>query len=113
VSFIKSLFRMSIQSKLPALRRTLINRRDGQPIDDGAERLLRAGLARDEYSALELLERHQLPVGDVIRKLKKPRRANWQQRLLNRLRSLEGSYENDPYIADYREMKRGQRLTRK
>ncbi len=112
MSLLRSLFRMSIQSKLPRLKRTLINPRDGLPVDDAAERLMRVGLARDEYAALDLLDRQQLPVADVIRKLTKPRRANWKRRLLHRLQTMDGSYHHDPHAQEFKALHRGKRTGR-
>ena len=110
--FIRSLFRMSIQSKLPRLKRTLINRRDRQPVEDDAERLMMAGIARDEYAALDLLDRHKLPVNELIRLLGKPRKANWRKRLMNRLSGLEGGWDHNPHGAELRALKRGERTGR-
>jgi hypothetical protein len=73
--------------------------------------LMMAGLARDEYAALDLIERHQLPVADVIRLLSKPRRPNWRKRLMNRLRTLEGSWEHNPHGPELRAIKRGERTS--
>jgi hypothetical protein len=112
MSFWRSLFHMSIQSKLPRLKRTLINPRDRQPIEDDAHRLMMAGLARDEYAALDLVKHHKLPLVDLIRLLAKPRKANWRKRLMNRLRGLEGSWDHNPHGPELRALKRGERTGR-
>ena len=111
MGLLNDLFKMSIQSKLPRLKRTLINPRDKGPVEDSAHRLMMSGVARDEYAALDLVERSKLPLPDLIRLLRKPRKANWRKRLLNRLRSLEGSWDHNPHGPELRAMKRGERTS--
>jgi hypothetical protein len=108
MSLLRYLFRTTIQSKLPRLPRTLINPRERRQSDEAAERLMMAGVARDEYAALDLVRRHGLPIGDLIRLLTKRRKPDWKRRLMNRLRSLEGSSEYDPYRTALRKLKRGE-----
>ena len=108
----RALFRMSIQSKLPRLKRTLINPRDGQPVEDDAHRLMMAGVARDEYAGLDLIERHELPLADLMRLLSKPRKPNWRKRLMSRLRILDGSWDHNPHGPELRALKRGERTGR-
>ncbi len=112
MSLLKSLFKMSIQSKLPHLKRTLINPRERLPVEDDPHRLMMTGLARDEYAALDLLERGKLPVNELIRKLSKPRKADWRRRLMSRLRVLEGSYDHNPHGPELRALKRGEHTGR-
>jgi len=100
---------MPIYNKLPRLKRTLINPRDTHSNDDNAERLMMAGIARDEYAALDLMNRHkELPVPELVKLLRKPRRANWKRRLMAILRRWEGSYEHDPHAAEFRAWRRGE-----
>lgn len=112
MSFWRSLFKMSIQSKLPRLKRTLINPRDKEPVEDSAHRLLMAGNARDEFAALDLIDHHKLPLPDLIRLLGTPRKANWRKRLMSRLRALDGSWDHNPHGPELRALKRGERTGR-
>lgn len=109
MGLLNDLFKMHIRSKLPRLKKTLINPRESQTIEEDAHRMMMAGVARDRFGAEDLLARHELPVADVIRMFTKPRRADWRKRLKNRLRRLEGSYEHDPHAAELRALSRGKR----
>jgi len=112
MSLLNYLFHTHIRSKLPRLKKTLINQGERVQGNDDTQRLMTAGVARDEFAALDLLERHELPLDKLIRLLTKPRRADWRKRLINRLRTLEGSYPHDPHGPELRALKRGERTGR-